>query len=89
MREGETEGEMLEAGRNTADGERGQEQMKGSEVSHQSLLCLDLTDLFSSPGDRLQQSHAPIPVQRYKAKASLSESESKVQRVICSCAFMV
>lgn len=47
--------------------------MKESEVSHQSLLCPHLMDLFSSFGDRLQQSHV------LNAKALLSESKSKVQ----------
>lgn len=71
--------EMLEVGRSTADGESGREEMKGSEVSHQSLLCPHLMDLFSSLGDRLQQSSVLIPEERNKAKALLSESESKVQ----------
>lgn len=43
--------------------------MKESEVSHQILLCPHLMDLFSSPGDCLEQSHV------LNAKALLSENE--------------
>lgn len=47
--------------------------MKESEVSHQSLLCPHLMDLFSSSGERLEQSHV------LNTKALLSENEPKLQ----------
>lgn len=69
-----SEKDMAEVGRSTADGKkRGSEEMKESEVSHQSMLYPHLMDLFSSLGDRLQQSHV------LDARALLSERQSKVQ----------
>lgn len=81
---------MLEAERSTADGERGQEQMKGSKVSHQSLLCPDLIDLFSS----LEDPQPPTvscthTIGKTQAKALFSDSESKVQNVFHSFALII